>query len=88
MLNDETGRLTAIHGKGGGARLDIRYDESRISQVITSAGYVLSYRYEDSRIVEIRDETGRRCTKRYIVYLDGVGMFQFIAQGYEVIEDE
>ena len=67
MLNDETGRLTAIHGKGG-ARLDIRYDESRI--------------------VEIRDETGRRCTKRYIVYLDGVGMFQFIAQGYEVIEDE
>lgn len=26
--------------------------------------------------------------KHYIMYLDGVGMFQFIAQGYEVIEDE
>lgn len=24
----------------------------------------------------------------YIIYLDGVGMFQFIAQGYEVIENE
>lgn len=61
---DDTGRLTAIHGKGN-ARLDIRYDESRISQVITSAGYVLSFRYEDSRIVEIRDETGRAVRYRY-----------------------
>lgn len=26
--------------------------------------------------------------KHYIMYLDGVGMFQFIAQGYEVIENE
>lgn len=26
--------------------------------------------------------------KHYIIYLDGVGMFQFIAQGYEVIENE
>lgn len=26
--------------------------------------------------------------KHYIMYLDGVGMFQFIAQGYEVIEHE
>ena len=26
--------------------------------------------------------------KHYIMYLDGVGMFQFIAQGYVVIEDE
>ena len=26
--------------------------------------------------------------KHYIMYLDGVGMFQFIAQGYEVIEYE
>lgn len=26
--------------------------------------------------------------KHYIIYLDGAGMFQFIAQGYEVIEHE
>ena len=26
--------------------------------------------------------------KHYIIYLDGVGMYQFIAQGYEVIEHE
>ncbi len=26
--------------------------------------------------------------KHYVIYLDGVGMFQFIAQGYEVIEYE
>lgn len=26
--------------------------------------------------------------KHYIIYLDGVGMFQFIAQGYEVTEYE
>ena len=26
--------------------------------------------------------------KHYIIYLDGVGMFQFIVQGYEVIEYE
>lgn len=26
--------------------------------------------------------------KHYIIYLDSVGMFQFIAQGYEVIEHE
>lgn len=26
--------------------------------------------------------------KHYILYLDGVGMFEFIAQGYEVKEDE
>lgn len=26
--------------------------------------------------------------KHYIIFLDGAGMFQFIAQGYEVIEDE
>lgn len=26
--------------------------------------------------------------KHYIIYLDGAGMFQFIAQGYEVIENE
>lgn len=26
--------------------------------------------------------------RHYIIYLDGVGMFQFIAQGYVVMEDE
>lgn len=26
--------------------------------------------------------------KHYIIYLDGVGMFQFIAQSYEVVEDD
>lgn len=26
--------------------------------------------------------------KHYIMYLDEVGMFQFIAQGFEVIENE
>lgn len=26
--------------------------------------------------------------KHYIIYLDGVGMFQFIAQNYEVVEHE
>lgn len=26
--------------------------------------------------------------KHYVLYLDGVGMFQFIAQGYEVKENE
>lgn len=26
--------------------------------------------------------------KHYIIYLDGIGMFQFIAQGYEVMEHE
>ena len=26
--------------------------------------------------------------KHYIIYLDGAGLFQFIAQGYEVIEHE
>ena len=26
--------------------------------------------------------------KHYIIYLDEVGMFEFVAQGYEVIENE
>lgn len=42
-------------------------------------------------LVELRDINEENFNywnpKHYIMYLDGTGMFEFIAQGYEVIED-
>ena len=67
----------------------------------TSARFTPKLYGSDDRIVELvdsewlaelkdvnKEDFNYWNPKHYIMYLDGVGMFQFIAQGYVVIEDE
>lgn len=61
---DSMGRLLSVRGKGLN-KLTIQYQEAHISQVVTSAGYVLDFRYEGDRIVEVRDEAGRSIRYKY-----------------------
>lgn len=42
---DSMGRLVSVRGKGHN-RLTVRYQEVQISQIITSAGYVLDFVYQ------------------------------------------
>lgn len=53
-----------MRGKGHN-RLTVRYQEAQISQVVTSAGYVLDFVYQDGWIAEIRDEAGRTVRYKY-----------------------
>lgn len=61
---DSMGRLVSVRGKGHN-KLTVRYQEAQISQIITSAGYVLDFVYQDGRIAEIRDEAGRTVRYKY-----------------------
>ncbi|MDE6622461.1 MAG: sugar-binding protein, partial [Lachnospiraceae bacterium] len=61
---DSMGRLVSVRGKGRN-RLAISYQEAHISQVVTSAGYVLDFKYEGDRVSEIRDEAGRTVRYKY-----------------------
>ncbi len=61
---DSMGRLLSVRGKGL-TKLTVRYQETQISQVETSSGYVLDFQYEGDRIAEIRDEAGRVLRYRY-----------------------
>lgn len=50
---DTMGRLLSVRGKGQN-KITVSYQKAQISQVVTSAGYVLDFRYEGDRIAEIR----------------------------------
>lgn len=61
---DSVGRLLSVQGKGPD-KLTVHYQESHISQVVTSAGCVLEFQYEGERITEIRDEMDRKIRYKY-----------------------
>ena len=61
---DSMGRLVSVRGKGKN-KLAVSYQEAHISQVVTSAGYVLDFKYEGDRLSEIRDEAGRTVRYKY-----------------------